>query len=201
MKDQLPFCLCSSKFSSSSLPSNFKRCQPHKCSLCQPHLCHYHLKPCQGWRHFRQLRNRHTAHCRFANVSGLLQTCRQFKKKKTTTGWTRNSKGWTLEDVRYLKIIRDSIRLSNAIQNPNTPRWIPTNQLELELIKSLEWLLSSWPYHHQVLDDQGHIRYHHPGPLLEHFRSQGLLTHLQPCYPELRSQVHLQREPGRCARS
>jgi hypothetical protein len=199
LKDQLPFCLCSSKFSSSSLPSNFKRCQPHKCSLRQPHLCHYHLKPCQGWRHFRQLRNCYTAHRRFANVSGLLQTCRQFKKKKSTTGPIRNSKGWTLEDIRYLRIIRDSIRLSDAIQNPNTPRWILMNQLEL--IKSLEWLLSTWPYHHQVLDDQGHLRYRHFGPLLEHLRSQGLLTHLLPCYPELRTQVHLQREPSKCARS
>jgi hypothetical protein len=36
MKDQLPFCLCSSKFSSSSLPSNFKHCQPHKCSSASP---------------------------------------------------------------------------------------------------------------------------------------------------------------------
>ena len=200
MKDQLSFCLCSSKFSSSSLPNNFKPCQPHKCSLRQPHLCHYHLKPCQGWRHFRQLRNRYTAHRRFANVSGLLQTCRQFKKKKRT-GLIRNSKGWTLEDVRYIRSIRDSIRLYDAIQNPNTPRWVPTNPLELELIKSLEWLLRNWPFHLQVLDDQGHLRYRHPGPLLEHLRSQGLLTHLLPCYPELRTQVHLQREPGRCARS
>jgi len=135
-------------------------------------------------------------------VSGLLQTCRQFKKKKTTTGLIRNSRGYTpLEDARYLRIIRDSIRLGDAIQNPNTPRWIPTNPLELELIKSLEWLLRNWPFHLQVLDDQGHLRYRHPGPLLEHLRSQGLLTHLLPCYPELRSQVHLQREPGRCARS
>jgi hypothetical protein len=53
----------------------------------------------------------------------------------------RNSKGWTLEDVRYLRSIRDSIRLSDAFQNPSTPRWILTNLLELELIKSLEWLL------------------------------------------------------------
>ncbi len=196
MKDQLPFCLCSSKSSN----SNLKCCQPHKCSLRQPHLCHYHLKPCQGWRHFRQLCNRYTAHCRVANVSSLLQTCCQFKKKKKT-GVIRNSKGWTLEDIRYLRSIRDLIRLSDAIQNPNTPRWILTNLLELELIKSLEWLLRNWPFHLQVLDDQGHLRYRHPGPLLEHLRSQGLLTHLLPCYPELRSQVHLQREPGRCARS
>ena len=202
MKDQLPFCLCSSKFSSSSLPSNFKPCQPHKCSLRQPHLCHYHLKPCPGWRHFRQLRNRHIAHRRFANVSRLLQTCRQFKKKKTTTVTTKNANNWTpLEEVRYLKIIRDSLRLNRAIDNPDTPRWIPTNPLELELIKSLIWLLSNWPFRLQILDDQGHLRYRHPGPLLEHLRSQGLLTHLLPCYPELRSQAHLQREPGRCGRS
>ncbi len=188
MKEQLPFCLCSSKSSN----SNFKRCQPH--------LRHYHLKPCQGWHHFRQLRNCHTAHRRFANVAGLLQNCCQFKKK-TKTGLIRNSKGWTLEDVRFLRTIRNSIRLSNALDNPNTPRWIPKNPLELELIKSLIWLLSSWPYRLQILDVQGHIRYRHPGPLLEHLQSQGLLTHLLPCYPELRSQVHLQREPGRCARS
>jgi hypothetical protein len=83
----------------------------------------------------------------------------------------RNSKGWTLEDVRYLRSIRDSIRLSDAFQNPSTPRWILTNLLELELIKSLEWLLRNWPFHLQVLNDQGHLRYRHPGPLLEHLRS------------------------------
>jgi len=121
-------------------------------------------------------------------VSGLLQTCRQFKKKKTTTVTTKNADNWTpLEEVRYLKIIRDSLRLNRAIDNPDTPRWIPTNPLELELIKSLIWLLSNWPFRLQILDDQGHIRYRHPGPLLEHLRSQGLLTHLLPCYPELRS--------------
>jgi hypothetical protein len=91
-------------------------------------------------------------------VSGILQTIRQFKKKKKT-GLIRNSKGWTLEGVRYIRSIRDSIRLSDAIQNPNTPRWITTNPLELELIKSLEWLLSSWPFHLPVRDDQGHLRY------------------------------------------
>jgi len=135
-------------------------------------------------------------------VSGLLQTCRQFKKKKTTTVTTKNADNWTpLEEVRYLKIIRDSLRLNRAIDNPDTPRWIPTNLLELELIKSLIWLLSNWPFRLQILDDQGHLRYRHPGPLLEHLRSQGLLTHLLPCYPELRSQVHLQSGPGRCEKS
>jgi len=117
-------------------------------------------------------------------VSGLLQTCRQFKKKKTTTVTTKNADNWTpLEEVRYLKIIRDSLRLNRAIDNPDTPRWIPTNPLELELIKSLIWLLSNWPFRLQILDDQGHIRYRHPGPLLEHLRSQGLLTGSPPRAP------------------
>jgi hypothetical protein len=63
----------------------------------------------------------------------------------------QNSKGWILENVRYLRSIRDSIRLRNAIQNLSTPRWIPTYPLELELIKSLEWLLRNRPFHfHQV---------------------------------------------------
>ncbi len=200
MKDQLPFYPCSSRFNSSNLPNNFKHCQPHKCSLHEPHLCHYHLKPCQGWRHFRKLRNHWIAHPRFASVAGFLQTCRKFQKK-TKTSLTRNSKGWTLEDIRYLRSIRDSIRLSDAIQNPNTPRWIPTNPLELELIRSLDWLLRRWPFHLHVLDDQGHLRYRHPGPLLEHLQSQGLLTNLLPCYPELRSPVRLQNILTRCSRN
>ena len=199
MKDQLRFCLCRSRFS--KVPSNLKRCQPHKCSLRQPRLCHYNLQPCPSLLHFHQLLNRRTAHRRFANVSGPLRTCRQFEKKKTTTSPTRNSKGWTLEDVRYLRSIWESFRLTRALNNPDTPRWVPINPLELELIKSLTWLLGNWPFRLQVLDDQGHLRYRHPGPFLEHLRSQGLLTHLLPCYPELGSQVHLQNEPGRCGRS
>ena len=199
MKDQLRFCLCRSRFS--KVPSNLKRCQPHKCSLRQPRLCHYNLKPCPAWLHFQQLLRRRTAHRRFANASGTLQTCRRFKKKTTTTGPIRNSKGWTLEDVRYLRSIWKSFQLTRALNNPDTPRWVPTNPLELELIKSLTWLLGNWPFRLQVLDDQGHLRYRHPGPFLEHLREQGLLTHLLPCYPEFMSQVHLQRGPGRCERS
>jgi hypothetical protein len=183
------------------VPSNLKRCQPHKCSLRQPRLCHYNLKPCPAWLHFQQLLRRRTAHRRFANASGTLQTCRRFKKKTTTTGLVRNSKGWTLEDARYLRSIWKSFQLTRALNNPDTPRWVPTNPLELELIKSLTWLLGNWPFRLQVLDDQGHLRYRHPGPFLEHLREQGLLTHLLPCYPEFMSQVHLQRGPGRCERS
>ncbi len=193
MESQLQTCLCSSKF-------NFRHCQPHKCSLCQPHLCHHNLQPCPGWCHLHQRHSRWIAHCRFISTTCLLQSCRQCKKKMKTS-LDQNSKGWTLEDIRYLRSIRNSIRLSKAIQNPSTPRWIPTNPLELELIKSLEWLLRNWPFHLQVLNDQGHLRYCHPGSLLEHLRSQGLLTHLLPCYLELRSQVHLQSKPDRCARS
>jgi len=163
MEGKLQTCLCSSKFS-------FRRRWPHKGSFSQPHLCHYNLQPCPGWRHYRQLHSRCITHRRFVNASCLLQTCCQFKKK-TKISLDRNSKGWTLEDVRYLRSIRDSIRLSDAFQNPSTPRWILTNLLELELIKSLEWLLRNWPFHLQVLNDQGHLRYRHPGPLLEHLRS------------------------------
>ena len=120
MKDQLRFCLCRSRFS--KVPSNLKRCQPHKCSLRQPRLCHYNLKPCPAWLHFQQLLRRRTAHRRFANASGTLQTCRRFKKKTTTTGPIRNSKGWTLEDVRYLRSIWKSFQLTRALNNPDTPR-------------------------------------------------------------------------------
>jgi hypothetical protein len=75
--------------------------------------------------------------------------------------------------MRYLRSISDSIWLSNAIRDPRTPRWIPMNPLELELIRSLEWLLRNWPFHLQVLDEQGHLRYCHRDPSWSIFEVRG----------------------------